>query len=341
MDKLIVKVLGTPIGGVSDVDGDGDGFVTGPDGNDNIPAPIQTVVSAIQSIRNALKQNKNPAEKFPIPDGWFNSPGDAKRAKELYPNMHMRYEEAYGMRRYVPSTGLLNDDADVVDQIQDVDRMSVFMWRSYWMPSMASAKSSVGDALRFWRGGFGESRAMAGALSGLEVAEDFKNDKRFAEHVDVLDRALDDAPPIGMKTYRTMRLTRDVGDSANVGNTLNFEAAAVGNVTVALMYEQDEIGMAVRGADKILLEFPIDARGILHDEQGQKRIRMRMAQGGDQMPQEGIVRGRFRVARIEKQTFTNPRTGKKMTRNVHILELLILEKNLCLTPINRLTTSIS
>ncbi len=34
------KVLGTPIGGVSDVDGDGDGFVTGPSGEDNIPAPL-------------------------------------------------------------------------------------------------------------------------------------------------------------------------------------------------------------------------------------------------------------------------------------------------------------
>ena len=34
------KVLGTPIGGVSEFDGDGDGFRTGPSGEDNIPAPL-------------------------------------------------------------------------------------------------------------------------------------------------------------------------------------------------------------------------------------------------------------------------------------------------------------
>jgi len=33
------KSLGRPIGGVSDFDGDGDGFSTGPDGEDNIPVP--------------------------------------------------------------------------------------------------------------------------------------------------------------------------------------------------------------------------------------------------------------------------------------------------------------
>ena len=33
------KSLGRPIGGVADFDGDGDGFSTGPDGEDNIPAP--------------------------------------------------------------------------------------------------------------------------------------------------------------------------------------------------------------------------------------------------------------------------------------------------------------
>lgn len=35
---LYVKSLGRPLGGVSDVDGDGDGLVAGPDGVDNVPA---------------------------------------------------------------------------------------------------------------------------------------------------------------------------------------------------------------------------------------------------------------------------------------------------------------
>ena len=37
------KTLGNPIGGVSDIDGDGDGMVTGPGGKDNIPAPLRSI----------------------------------------------------------------------------------------------------------------------------------------------------------------------------------------------------------------------------------------------------------------------------------------------------------
>lgn len=40
---LLAKVLGRPIGGISDVDGDGDGFVTGPTGEDNVPAPAAAI----------------------------------------------------------------------------------------------------------------------------------------------------------------------------------------------------------------------------------------------------------------------------------------------------------
>jgi hypothetical protein len=43
MKHLMVKVLGTPIGGVSDVDGDGDGFVTGPGGKDNVPVVVASI----------------------------------------------------------------------------------------------------------------------------------------------------------------------------------------------------------------------------------------------------------------------------------------------------------
>jgi len=53
VDKLIVKVLGTPIGGVSDVDGDGDGFRTGPGGKDNIPvAPKQLKRTLQEKIKD-------------------------------------------------------------------------------------------------------------------------------------------------------------------------------------------------------------------------------------------------------------------------------------------------
>ena len=49
------KVLGTPIGGVSDVDGDGDGMVTGPSGEDNIPAPLNKITKRAKDITADLK----------------------------------------------------------------------------------------------------------------------------------------------------------------------------------------------------------------------------------------------------------------------------------------------
>ena len=319
------KSLGPTVGEISSgktpIDGDGDGFISR-GGKDNVPAPVQKIVDAISSIRNAFKKGEKPADRFPIPDDWFKSPADAKRARETYPDMHMRYEEVFGMRRYVPATGLLKDDADGYDKFNDPNRAGVFMWRKYWMPSLTSSKSTVGDALRRWRGSFGDSRAFASALAGLDVAEQFKKDQDFLKKVEVLRAALADAPPMGMKTYRTMRLTPDVGKSAKVGSEFKFSAAAVGNEKVALMYENDEIGQAIKGADKMLVEFPADASGIFHDEQGNSRMGYPMVQGGDIAPQEGIISGRFRVAKIKKQTFTNPYSGKKITRNVHVLETI-------------------
>ena len=47
------KSLGRPIGGVAEFDGDSDGLVTGPDGEDNIPAPLQSVKRTLQ---DKLKQ---------------------------------------------------------------------------------------------------------------------------------------------------------------------------------------------------------------------------------------------------------------------------------------------
>lgn len=47
------KSLGRPIGGVAEFDGDGDGFSTGPDGEDNIPAPL----SAIANSKNKMAKD--------------------------------------------------------------------------------------------------------------------------------------------------------------------------------------------------------------------------------------------------------------------------------------------
>jgi hypothetical protein len=60
--RLLVKVgkrtIGRPIGGVSDVDGDGDGFVTGPSGEDNIPATAQRLVEQARQEMGGVKPVK-------------------------------------------------------------------------------------------------------------------------------------------------------------------------------------------------------------------------------------------------------------------------------------------
>lgn len=52
--KPLVKVLGTPIGAISEVDGDGDGFTTGPGGKDNIPVVAKNVIRQAQDITKDL-----------------------------------------------------------------------------------------------------------------------------------------------------------------------------------------------------------------------------------------------------------------------------------------------
>lgn len=67
MNKLIVKVLGTPIGGVSRVDGDGDGFVTGPSGKDNIPAIPKAVKKLVRALKEkVISDKKTPRSKNSI-----------------------------------------------------------------------------------------------------------------------------------------------------------------------------------------------------------------------------------------------------------------------------------
>lgn len=59
------KSLGKPIGGVSDIDGDGDGFVSGPSGQDNIPAPIAQI-DIDQLSPESLEQHR----RFLNRNGW-------------------------------------------------------------------------------------------------------------------------------------------------------------------------------------------------------------------------------------------------------------------------------
>lgn len=52
-----------PSAGTSDIDGDGDGFVTGPDGRDNIPAPIAQAGESIRDAWNAAMDEQLKADE--------------------------------------------------------------------------------------------------------------------------------------------------------------------------------------------------------------------------------------------------------------------------------------
>lgn len=82
MDKLTVKVLGTPIGGVSEIDGDGDGFRTGPTGKDNVPVSPRTVTDVI-GIKNMRKPSGFLGVSIPQDVRSVNFDGEGERK---YPN---------------------------------------------------------------------------------------------------------------------------------------------------------------------------------------------------------------------------------------------------------------
>jgi hypothetical protein len=83
------KVLGTPIGGVSDTDGDGDGFRTGPDGEDNIPAPKKLIQKIVQHSGTKYLEmfNKQRQEQEKI-HGDLSKVENATRAlRKNFPNI--------------------------------------------------------------------------------------------------------------------------------------------------------------------------------------------------------------------------------------------------------------
>lgn len=88
MDKLTVKVLGTPIGGVSEIDGDGDGFRTGPTGKDNVPVAPKAVETIQKRAKDITKR---------IGEIFGTTPNEAKKSKHYQEMLgkinNMRREE--------------------------------------------------------------------------------------------------------------------------------------------------------------------------------------------------------------------------------------------------------
>lgn len=315
------KSLGLPLGrgrgGVSGIDGDGDGFLTGPDGRDDIPAP-KKLVEGFEAAAAALREGREPPARLEIPDGWFKSERMKREAQAAFPDLHLRWDKKFG-GIYVPATGRLKADADVVDHLQDAQLAAHPLKRAAWHPAMVPADSPVAGVMRLWRSNFAESRAIARALGGKKVPEQFDNEE-FRQNVEQLRTALATAPRLGRRTYRTSYLWEEMGDSTSVGSELNFSAAAVAvSQTDAQAFAMDELAGAA--GEKIMFQFPEDTHGLFFDEAGEMALGRRGARGGETgKPIEGIVTGKFKVARIERQEFKNPLSGKMMSRDVVVLE---------------------
>lgn len=325
----LAKSLGETIGRASSVvkpsefDGDGDGFRMGRDGRDNVPVAASAVVEGAReaaSISDALKAYKSGGkmpERLAVPDDWFKGDTERGQVARNFPDFHLRWDERF--RRYVPATGRLKEDGGGYDRFADEELASAYLKRGFWHPAVVPSESRTAEVMRAWRSEFAESRALTRALAGLDVAKNMDSES-FRRDVEVLREALADAPELGSPTFRVTRLTPDVGGSAKVGDELNFAAAAVAfSANDAQGFELDELS-GVNAPSKFMFQFPADARGLIFDDAGEKAAKRRFAEGGDKSPKEGIVAGKFRVARIEKREVRDPLKRKNVTRDVYVLE---------------------
>ncbi len=261
-------------------------------------------------------------DKIEVPQSWFTQQYPMSELMSRFPKMHLRRRSRWGNSYiYVPASGELDDSSDAIDELNDANRMAAFLNRAHWHPGTVEAGTELAQVMDMWRSDFSESRNMARRLSGLSVSDSAKRrGPEFDEAVEILRSGLASAPPMGQQTYRVARLTPDVGTSANVEDELNFTAASVAvGIDNAVAYEIDELSLMSNMPDKIMFRFPEDSRGIFFDEQGLKNAGKQSAAGGNYGPVEGIVSGRFRVARIEKQPIKS-RSGNKLTRDVVVLE---------------------
>jgi len=325
----LVKSLGETIGRASSVvkpsefDGDGDGFRMGRDGRDNVPVAASAVVEGAGkagSFSDALKAFKSGGkmpERLAVPDDWFNGDTERGQVGRNFPDFHLRWDEK--ARLYVPATGRLGKDSGAYDRFADAELASAYLKRGFWHPAVVPSDSRVAEVMRKWRSDFSESRALTRALAGLEVAKNFDS-AGFRKDVEVLREALSDAAPLGVPTFRVARLTPDVGGSAKVGDELNFAAAAVAfSQNDAQGFELDELSGA-NAPSKFMFEFPASTRGLIFDDGGEKAAKRQFAEGGDKRPKEGIIAGKFRVARVEKREVKDPFKRTTVTRDVYVLE---------------------
>jgi hypothetical protein len=170
-----------------------------------------------------------------------------------------------------------------------------------------------------WRRDFSVSRAMSQIIAGDKPAPEFDNESTRKE-AQILKEELDSSPSFGIPSYRTARLTSDVGSSANVGDALSFNASSVAFSPVdAMAYMSDELTPLFRnkGQGKFLFEFPSTAKGIVYDDSVTY-----LKETFKTRPVEGIVRGKFKVSKIVERLVYDPSLRKDVKVKIHILESL-------------------
>jgi hypothetical protein len=275
------------------------------------------------SARSQIRSAGTGPERISIPEAWFKDEFPMSVMIARFPNMHFRKESGYGNQyRYVPTSGELDSSSDALDKLNDRNRMSNFLIRSHWHPGIVPSDTELGDTLNLWRSSFAESRKISRHLAGeVENLENVPEDAALYRAAEIIRNGLESAPPIGHRTYRVARLTPDVGSVVNIGEELNFRAAAVASgINDAIKYEYDELSAIRSIPEKFIFEFPDDTRGIFFDEQGLSARGKPSAEGGNYGIVEGIVSGKFKVSGIEKRQIKNPYSKRMMDRDVVVLE---------------------
>jgi hypothetical protein len=148
------KVLGTPIGGVSDTDGDGDGFRTGPDGEDNIPAPQKLIQKIVQHSGTKYLEmfNKQRQEQEEIHGDLSKAENATRALKKNFPNIRKidifkEGQETLSPLQIAHTVSLLHlssGNKEVAETIHRLDDVKYADERAKKIPEGTSAMSLMG-----------------------------------------------------------------------------------------------------------------------------------------------------------------------------------------------------
>lgn len=193
------------------------------------------------------------------------------------------------------------DVVDVMNEMFDVElrRRRNGQLRNWDHPGRVDKDSAQAQILSEWRSDFSNSIAYRNILSGNVPAKAFDNDT-FKERAEELRKILAKAPELDTIQWRTQIAFQDY----KIGDEIDFPAVSVATdrkEAEGFLRSTDVFGNALKEDRRILIEFPKNARGVYHDDDGN-------------MPQESIVTGKYRV--VEVVSDADSTTGRPLTRLV-------------------------